>query len=369
MPKYKDIMSEYALFRSMGLDDETAWIAAQQMEGRSSAPYGDEFDTYEPSPWPHKSKQGHRSSRSHEGYDSYSGGGYKSGSAGYTRYERDEEYSKPKYRKPRAEPRYADLDNGNDDYIYEAHGLGGTKSDGYGAGKYDEYDEYDGPKMPKYKPSKYNAFDSFSGGGYKSGPSGYMYTAYEPSHRSPYEPSSRFSKSKGYESYTSGGYKSGSAGYPPYGSSSGGGHKSGSSKHGLDYGSDYGSGYGSGHGSGHKSGSFKHGSGYDSAYDSYSDGPSGASDAYKAYGVKPPVDLYVLLGVARNANVEEIRKAYRKASLQSHPDRARPEDKAKATERQASINAAWDVLNDEIKREMYDDTGLIFPDFNEAGGK
>lgn len=44
-------------------------------------------------------------------------------------------------------------------------------------------------------------------------------------------------------------------------------------------------------------------------------------------------DLYQVLGVARGASAEEIRRGYRKASLHVHPDRADLADKERATQR------------------------------------
>ena len=53
-------------------------------------------------------------------------------------------------------------------------------------------------------------------------------------------------------------------------------------------------------------------------------------------------DLYSLLGVARDASEDEIRKAYRKLARQHHPD-VNPND-PKAEERFKDISFANDVL-------------------------
>lgn len=63
-------------------------------------------------------------------------------------------------------------------------------------------------------------------------------------------------------------------------------------------------------------------------------------------------DLYAVLGVARDAAAEEIRKAYRKIAKASHPD-LNPGDKA-AEERFKAAQAAWDILGDAEKRARYD---------------
>lgn len=66
-------------------------------------------------------------------------------------------------------------------------------------------------------------------------------------------------------------------------------------------------------------------------------------------------DFYSILGVARSATPEEIKKAYRKLAMQYHPDK-NPGDK-KAEEKFKEISEAYDVLSDTKKREMYDQFG------------
>ena len=70
----------------------------------------------------------------------------------------------------------------------------------------------------------------------------------------------------------------------------------------------------------------------------------------------PTIDLYATLGVSRTAAADELKKAYRKLSLQYHPDRAQG-NKEQATVIMAKINQAYDVLKDETCREKYDKTG------------
>ena len=53
-------------------------------------------------------------------------------------------------------------------------------------------------------------------------------------------------------------------------------------------------------------------------------------------------DYYKILGVERNANKEEIKRAYRKLALKTHPDR-NPEN-SKAEEQFKEINEAYQVL-------------------------
>ena len=66
-------------------------------------------------------------------------------------------------------------------------------------------------------------------------------------------------------------------------------------------------------------------------------------------------DFYDLLGVARGAGADEIKKAYRKLAMQYHPDR-NPGDKA-AEHKFKEINEAYDVLKDDQKRAAYDRFG------------
>src|SRR5215212_6253151 len=76
-------------------------------------------------------------------------------------------------------------------------------------------------------------------------------------------------------------------------------------------------------------------------------------------------DYYEVLGVAKSASVDDIRKAHRKLVRQYHPDR-NPGDK-KAEERFKEVQAAYDVLSDPDKRKQYDRGGFN-PFSGGAGG-
>ncbi|MDE6513761.1 MAG: molecular chaperone DnaJ [Muribaculaceae bacterium] len=79
-------------------------------------------------------------------------------------------------------------------------------------------------------------------------------------------------------------------------------------------------------------------------------------------------DYYEVLGVAKSATADEIKKAYRKAALKYHPDK-NPGDKA-AEEKFKEAAEAYDVLSDPEKRQKYDQFGHSMgpQGFGGAGG-
>ena len=66
-------------------------------------------------------------------------------------------------------------------------------------------------------------------------------------------------------------------------------------------------------------------------------------------------DYYKILGVAKNATPEEIKKQYRKLAMETHPDRNK--DDKQAEEKFKAINEAYAVLSDPRKRKQYDTFG------------
>lgn len=65
---------------------------------------------------------------------------------------------------------------------------------------------------------------------------------------------------------------------------------------------------------------------------------------------------YSTLDVRKDASPAEIKKAYRAAALKWHPDK-NPDNREEAEKRFVAIAAAYEVLSDENKREMYDRGG------------
>ena len=76
-------------------------------------------------------------------------------------------------------------------------------------------------------------------------------------------------------------------------------------------------------------------------------------------------DYYEVLGVAKDATQEEIKKAYRKLAVANHPDR-NPGDKA-AEERFREATEAYEILGDETKRKNYDTYGFAGVDGQQGG--
>ncbi len=67
-------------------------------------------------------------------------------------------------------------------------------------------------------------------------------------------------------------------------------------------------------------------------------------------------DLYAILGLAKGASADDVRKAYRKLARKYHPD-VNPGDK-QAEERFKDLSVANDVLSDDKKRALYDEFGM-----------
>jgi DnaJ-class molecular chaperone len=80
----------------------------------------------------------------------------------------------------------------------------------------------------------------------------------------------------------------------------------------------------------------------------------------------PERDYYDVLGIARDASPEQIKKAYRGLARKFHPDVNPGDKKAEASFKEAQ--AAYDVLSDPEKRSLYDRYGMAgFEGFGPAG--
>jgi curved DNA-binding protein len=76
-------------------------------------------------------------------------------------------------------------------------------------------------------------------------------------------------------------------------------------------------------------------------------------------------DYYKVLGVAKGASQDEIKKAYKKLAIKFHPDK-NPGDK-KAEERFKEITEAYEVLGDADKRRKYDRLGANWKQYEQTG--
>jgi molecular chaperone DnaJ len=80
-------------------------------------------------------------------------------------------------------------------------------------------------------------------------------------------------------------------------------------------------------------------------------------------------DYYEVLGIAKGASAEEVRKAFRGLALKFHPDRNAGDEEAAARFKEAA--EAHEVLSDPQKRELYDRyghaglSGMPMPNFNQ----
>lgn len=65
-------------------------------------------------------------------------------------------------------------------------------------------------------------------------------------------------------------------------------------------------------------------------------------------------NYYNILGINRTANDDEIKKAYKRMALKYHPDK---NDHPQAAEHFQEVAAAFEILSNKEKREVYDNYG------------
>src|SRR3954447_23169685 len=68
-------------------------------------------------------------------------------------------------------------------------------------------------------------------------------------------------------------------------------------------------------------------------------------------------DYYEILGVARSASGEEIKRSYRRLAMKYHPDRNNGDTRGKAEAKFKECAEAYEVLSDSTKRQRYDQYG------------
>ena len=78
-------------------------------------------------------------------------------------------------------------------------------------------------------------------------------------------------------------------------------------------------------------------------------------------------DYYEILGLGRDASVDEIKKAFKKLAMKYHPDRN--PDNPKAEESFKEVKEAYEILSDSQKKSAYDQFGHAGVDSSMGGGQ
>ncbi|HSI49517.1 MAG TPA: molecular chaperone DnaJ [Ideonella sp.] len=79
-------------------------------------------------------------------------------------------------------------------------------------------------------------------------------------------------------------------------------------------------------------------------------------------------DFYEILGVAKDATEDDIKKAYRKLAMKHHPDRNQGDGAKKSEEQFKEAKEAYEMLSDPQKRAAYDQYGHAGVDPNRGAG-
>mmetsp|Transcript_13144 Transcript_13144/g.18178 ORF Transcript_13144/g.18178 Transcript_13144/m.18178 type:complete len:488 (+) Transcript_13144:155-1618(+) len=80
----------------------------------------------------------------------------------------------------------------------------------------------------------------------------------------------------------------------------------------------------------------------------------GLENAKRRLKMSQRKDYYKILGVKRNADEKDIKKAFRKLALKMHPDKVKPEEREEAEVKFRDIGEAYEVLSDAEARGKYD---------------
>ncbi|XP_022900484.1 J domain-containing protein CG6693 [Onthophagus taurus] len=74
--------------------------------------------------------------------------------------------------------------------------------------------------------------------------------------------------------------------------------------------------------------------------------------------------FYEILRIEKDANQQDIKKAYHRLSLLVHPDRVEPSNKEIATEKFKVLGKIYSILQDDDRRKCYDDNGEFDDEFD-----
>ena len=69
-------------------------------------------------------------------------------------------------------------------------------------------------------------------------------------------------------------------------------------------------------------------------------------------------DLYATLNISKSASKAEIKKAYHKAALSSHPDKVPEDQREEADIKFKTVSQAYEILSDDQSRDLYDQHGM-----------
>ena len=79
-------------------------------------------------------------------------------------------------------------------------------------------------------------------------------------------------------------------------------------------------------------------------------------------------DYYEVLGLAKGASDDDVKKAYRKLAMKHHPDRNQGDGAKASEEKFKEAKEAYEVLTDAQKRAVYDQFGHAGLEGGRGGG-